>query len=834
MSSNARVLDLLIVGTDEFSPTLNKLNGSLTNTARTANTQFGKTYQTMGLLGQQMYILRRSAEYMVAGFGISKVFQAISAYKSFREELGQLNSTLQVSAAGLNNLGNQALAVSSATATPLADILSSFQNIAQTYPTLPKASISKFSLYEAQAAQVLGASPQAVGSTVGALASAFYGRNKVLNPVQGPKLISQITDMLVKLQKSGLPNATGPDLLTAAQNLTGGAVIGRFTLPQALSYFAVLQRQFPSTSKSSLYLRQLMARIVTPTKAEAAYYSQAGLPTGQALAGLSGNEIIQQLLKAVISKPGSNQTYSQALQSGFKNIKIGPEGVQLLEKAIGGRLQSGIAANLLVRGFGQISPEEKNLESANAQDLSTRFNAVISQSRMTQAAIRFSNLSTATINDLNPLIQNVSLGAGEVAQLLFRGNMYAQKYMGELDRYGSSAAGGGLGAAGGLIAGSQGKRIGEAIGGFLGGHIGLEAFGTVLGVKGINRIGKLSGVSNTLSKIPGVGRFFGAATKVGEADAVSVAVDKYLGSAIRGPLDLRALSSALTGTANGTPSAPFWVVISPLSQGTVPGMFYKGKNSGTSKLADETDKLANDLKKAVTSPTGAIAETTAVIKRKSIGNVIKSLTNKSLKASDFGKYSPSIGAGDAADLGKLVPGLGAAIGAYQFLSGGNISPKAKKGNIILNSGGFTKQVPKNSFLGKMLAPRRTYETFPTAGGVPAQRIATGWASLPAAIVKAESAWLQNKLSTATLEKIIRTSEGTPTAKNGKVHMVSMPASINGQTDMTIHSKIEPSPAMQKWINAQEVKTRKSVPTRYVPSGVPAPTSRGGRATKRTR
>jgi hypothetical protein len=850
---STRFLNLVITADNMSGAALGGVSQNLTNLQRVSNNAFGQMGRQTGLLSQQFAILRRSMEYAVSGVFLYKFYEAVSNFKNFRSELGQLNTTLNTTQVNLNNLGQAAIQVSNQTAQPLNDILQSFQNIAQTYPSLPQASIPTFSKTEAITSQILGAQPQDVGSAIGALSTAFYGRNALYNKKTGPTLINRIADMLVETEKrAGLPNLSGEDLLSAMETLVGGAKVGRFTLPQAISYFDVIEQQLASPTKASQYLRQLMSRIITPTTSEAAYYSEAGLPSGTALAGMTGNQIVQALVKAVINQPGSNMTYQQAVNAGFKNIKIGPQGIQLLEKAIGGRIQSGIAANLIVSGFGRASAQQGVLNQiSNApnsqveQSLNTLYQAWLTQNELQAAGTKISNLSTQLLNNLNPLIQRMATYAGDVAMYLQSadkylsvGSRFLDSEISKIPFVGKTASSMG---AGGIL---------EALGlGFTASKLyGLVKDPTVAGLRTILK---------TLSRGKLGGKVLNDAGDVVEADISKQLLQSKL---LQGGIDVSELGSALIGQANGSPESPFWVVIAPLSMQTIPFLSNKGPTSAAGGLENYAKNnlktVTENIAKKYGIPTAAGGEAAADasggkgliprigrLGRRILGGAEKGIESAGgeaesiivhpgqLSLEDLAKTAAAGAEGDALKgiLGGI--GLNAVLGFFTNTQAAGGTGKAPKGMGLITAGGFERTVPKNN-LAYLLTPGaiNPFADKNKDYTMSERSFLAKVAKLPE-VQKGMQQYAEKQISLSTLDRLIRTAAmeqkvsyfasgaGVPTS-------VLLPDSIQGTF------LLEPTPDLENLIKPQVI--RKAVPVRYSSVKAPAPTSKGGKPTSRSR
>lgn len=759
------------MGVDEFSPTMNRLNGSLTNTGRTVNTQMGGMSRSTGLLSEQFKILRRTAEYAVAGFGLYKIYEAISAYKAFRTELGLLNANLMTTGANLEQIGNSALKVSTATATPLTDILQSYQNLAATFPGISNKTLPVFSAVEAKAAKVMQVDPQTIGATIGGLATSFYGRQALLNPKTGAKIINNVGNLLSTVLLR-TPNTSGSDLTSYLPQLAGGAVTAGFTLPQMLALFTVSQRTLLRPAQTSQYLRQLFIRLKAPTKAEQPFFAQAGLGPG-VLAKQTGMQSLMQLIDYGIDQgatiDGKSVNAAQAKASGYKGLKLGPNAAEFFRKAIGGRIQSLVSITSLVRNFGQIQIEQNKLVGQSVDELNKRYQKVLDQTRFTQAGIAFSNMTTSMINDLNPLIQRTSILATDVANITSGINTDAQKGAGILNKdiYGP------------VLGGTNAARY----------HLGgiTEIAGTAALITGLVKMGAFGKIAGGLSHVPGLGKLFGGVAGGSGAGLVGDVVDKY-----KYPLDLQALSSAMTGTANGTPSAPFWVVIHPLSATTVPGMFNNKKNQSPTSTIDNWLKKAESVGKS--GYTGVAAGATALASRTSLGaRIAAKLGPKAARALGFMDILPEVGS-------KAIFGAGPlGVAAMVLTSDGTVASITPGSGVPISGGDFTRRVPKGGLLDRIFNINR---------GIPK----TAWTT------RQEQRWLAGGISTSRFEQMLKTHDPYLTAQSRAT------TGVIGAADIEATFWLQPTEDLKNLLKPQKVRAH--IPTKLFGGvGSPAPTTK---------
>lgn len=679
-----RVIRVVWMGVDEVTPTLNRINGSITNSARMSQ-QWGQSMGgAVGLLERQWRTLGHTLRYAVSGFALYKVFGALQQYKEYRSELGQLNANLLTTAQNLNALGGAAIKVSQQTATPLNDVLQSFQNIAASFPGINQQLIPGFSAIEAKGSRVLQVEPRLFGQTIGRIASQFYGRDVLLNPKTAEPTLTSIADQLVRT-RFRLHGVTGQDLINYLSNVTGAAAIGGLTLPQTLSAYTVAQQSVGNPSQTASYMRQLLIRLKSrPTAAARPLFAQAGI-TRADQANQSSMQILDRLIEHALGLGGANMTFAEAKRSGYKTLEVHGRAAQFIQDAIGGRQQSLLATMAIIRGFGQMSVETQKRMGDASDDLNKRWQAWLDNNKFTQASIAFSDMTTSMLDDLNPLFAGVADITAKFAGLATGANTGLKAGAGIInkDLFGSLGAGnfaskhhlGGI------------AEIGALVGGGLLARAGIKSLGGFLSRGGMGRLGGWLGGAES------------AATGAGGIGGITAKIGTGAGALVRAPLDVQAITSALSGTANGSPSAPFWVVIHPLSQQTVPWMGKKGSQNIEATLEKWAKK---------TGEGAAAAEAGARVAGKSLfGRVISGAARgvgRAGGAAARGILGPDIVGGAETTLGStglkvLGPaGMVASILANPDTAGSVAIPKESGMTRIDTGGGRWINVPSNSYL----------------------------------------------------------------------------------------------------------------------------------------
>lgn len=636
------------VGEDvSMKSTMNEINGSLTNTGRRLDELGRRGGQSVSMLSREFDRFRRHFGYATAGLATYEIFNAIGKLRDYQTELAQVNAVLGETPGQLQEFGQTAIDISNKTAQPLNDVLQSMQNIAQSIPNMSEAArrhlIPTMALIEAMGSRVAGTDPRSFGSTVLGLATAFYGRQAVGGP-RGGNILESIARRLVQTQFM-TPRVTGQDIATYIPMLAGGAVTSGFTLNQMLALFTVAQRQIQRPATTAQYLRQLMIRLHQPTKAEQPFFAQAGLnPT--TLAGLNrsggGMQILQTLLLHALSMQGNDlggRTPEQFLRNpSWRRTTLGPAATEFIQNTIGGRIQSLVAARALTAGLGQIPIAENALN--NAPSLQSRFGNMNLSMQLASTAL--SNMATDIGTTFLPAIDVGSTALQKVAHVVDRGAATLNRARNYLDQQ--------------HVTGVHGvdRRLGGA----------AEIAALVAGGLGIRALRRR-----------GLGRLLGRATTGPLA-------------AEQGLLTTEAASNALADQARGTPSAPFWVVIHPLSRTQVPELFGKGL-PGPGGGSGTEEKLVRDWFgfKAIT---GAGKRLATRLGRTGLARVFK---NPAYDFAWMGEEAPSL----ATRVG--LRGLPLAGPAYQFFQTGNTRSFVHAGRGMTHlqlGGGYERNVAANS------------------------------------------------------------------------------------------------------------------------------------------
>lgn len=835
------------VGINSLSGTMNEISGGMTNLSRQQQMLGRQGGQAFSYWSQQANIARRSFEYMIAGMGAYKVIQAFQNYKQFRSELGTLNANLQVGQNALNAWGQQAIAVSNRTTTPLNQIVESFQNLAASFPELSQQ--AKAHLFpvmaeiEAKASNILSGSgstvqPQQFGSTVLQAARSFYGVQRVTRSVannpRGRNILEQTaSQVLTALMRS--PGTSGSQLVSYLPTLLGAARASQFSIPEAMAMFNVAQRVGGRPSQTIQYLRQFMLRLRRPTTQEQPYFQQALSSRGMdinKIGDYSGWQIMMALLQHAASLPGGvtpKQIRQMMRQGNTQGVNLSGQAAQFLQNAIGGRIQSLVAVTQLSTGLGDLNKEVDTYKK-HLVDVNSAYDKWQRQNQLQTASNQLSNFSTSIINSFNPLINMVARAGGDVAKFGVTVLGYGQKLMGWANTH---------------TGGVAGTTV----------H-GAEAFGLAYAL----RAGMPPGIGNALGRIPGIGRFLkplfsmtgrersiwgrifgrGAATAgeagtIAEEDiAANSGIMRGLGRTIGGPLDIRAISSALTGMANGTPSAPFWVVIHPLSRITVPEMFGLKPSKGLTGFTSKAEQIAKSPEAKIAEGYGArVAQKAGVPALRRIGTrlagrfgarALPEFGSGWLDTGLMSRFGGTLAAGTTGNVAALI--------AASLIWPSPAGVGQRTGTISI--GDYTRRIKRGGGLDQYMRASR--------GNIPAGvlGILTQFSSRRISESRATKDiqnYFTRNLRQGLTEQMTRRQASAfykyvdPIFNLGNkttfIHRAMQQGGYAGYADLTV--EVEPTQELKNLIKAPNRKVHVRVPIASTP-----PTSRGGRPTKRSR
>lgn len=397
---------------------------NLNSTLFRTDQQIRRASASTGMLARQMHTFGTTMRYAFSGAVLFGMVKAFSNMVEFRKELAQLNGVLMTNTATLNMFGKAAINISNQTATPLNDVVQSMQNIAQSIPDLSAAAqkhlIPTMAKIEALGAKVSGTDPRSFGATVLSTATAFYGRG-ALSGEQGPKILENVASQLVTTQFRS-NRTTGADVAQYIPMLTGGAQAGKFDLAQTLALYTVAQQSIGRPATTTQYLRQLMIRMQSPTKAEKPFFEKAGL-TSKVLANQGGMESLKQLISYGLTLPGAQvpdgMTPEQFLKSGSKKrVKLSGDAAQFFQTSIGGRIQSLVAVESLVRSMGQLTTEMKAQKDAVKNNtLNKRAQAILDQSPLTTFGNTMHNFMIDFAQSFTPVLNPAARLANRALQL---------------------------------------------------------------------------------------------------------------------------------------------------------------------------------------------------------------------------------------------------------------------------------------------------------------------------------------------------------------------------------------------------------------------------------
>lgn len=544
-------LTTFFVGKDvSTAATMNEIGGVATNTGRRLEEMGRRGASSMSLMEREMSRFRRHMGYATAGLATYEIFNAISRLKDYQNEIATLNATLGATPAQLQQFSKAAFDISSRTGTALDDVFQSMQNIINSFPAMSEGMRQTFVPYvaniEAMGARVSQTDPRTFGAVVSGLADAFFGRARIQGP-GGEQLIDRIAKEVVATQRR-IPNPqSGQQFLMSMPMLAQGAVTAGFSLEDALSMYGVAQRVLVNPRTTSQYLRQLFTRLHAPTRASQPFFRQAGIGPEE-LSSLTGPQILNRLIQYGLTLPGGinpegatdEQVAAFMRHPSWKRLRVQGPAMQFFRQSIGGRIQSSVAMTALLQNLQQIPMERNALR--NAPTLETRFQQM--DISMSQAASAFGNITTELGTTLLPVINplahamvKLQTGVNKVTDLLNRERNFLNQHLG-----GHPVLGVGVG------------DVAE---------VGTIAAG-IFGARRFSRLFREGRVGNRLfRRLPGMRRLF--------AGGGSAAAERLLAPE-RVIMETEAAASALAGVAHGTPAAPFWVVIHPLSMSQIPAL----------------------------------------------------------------------------------------------------------------------------------------------------------------------------------------------------------------------------------------------------------------------
>lgn len=560
-NSYTRIVDILWrSNSGQATAGINTMNTSL----RRTGINLRQNAQATGLMARQMHTLGTTMRYAFSSAALFGMVTAFHNMVEFRAELSQLNGVLQTTPANLDKFGQAALRISTQTVTPLNDVVQSMQNIAQSIPGLSDAAqkhlIPAMAKIEAMGAKVSGTDPRSFGATVLSTATAFYNR-KDLTGKGGPALLERVASQLVTAQFRS-NKTTGQDIATYIPMLTGGAISGKFDLSQMLAMYTTAQRVIGRPATTTQYLRQLMLRMQNPTPAAQGYFNQAGL-TREVITNQPGMDTLKQLIAHGLSLQGSGlpkgMTPEQFMASGgFQSLNVKGDAATYFQKTVGGRQQSLVAVNALVRNLGQLAIETKaQNQAAKTNSLTNRFNSVKSNQPLSEFSNTMHNFMIDTFQSLLPALnpaarggtallkapgaKEVALGLGGVAA--FAAIRKATGHSGGLLKFlrGGGVAGG-LGAAEML---QPGAPTGKPDSPFF--VVVMNSMGSAKGVPSINTPGGTGKAAQEEEKIARsslgrriLGKVLGTGSSIGGlfagSKAVSLARDIWAGSKYSGKM----------------------------------------------------------------------------------------------------------------------------------------------------------------------------------------------------------------------------------------------------------------------------------------------------------
>lgn len=577
-----RRLVAYFVGRDELTPTLNRINGGLTNTARISDQAATRMGGQAGMLTREWSRFQRAFGHAISYAAIYKIYEAYNNLKNFNSELGQLNAMLPGTGKNIGYLGDQALRISTITGAPLNDVQESINNIVQSIPDLGEAAqrhlVPAMAQIEAMASRIMDVDPRSFGATVLGIARAFHPAAELRGP-EGPKIIEQIASRLFETRRT-TPRVTGQDITQYIPTLIGGAASSGFGLDQTLAMFHTAQQIIQRPATTTQYLRQLMLRIQKPTSAAQKFFNMAGL-TPNVMSNLSGPEILQRLTQFGLLLPGGiSRERLGNLRTGrdIQRVHLTGQSATFFRNAVGGRIQSEVAMTALLTNAGETAKQEQRLKN-NLNAVNEAYEKWRSYNSLGVAQNALSNMTTDLLRNFNPALMTSADALTDFSGLMQKGTDHLRKF----DRNFGSWIQGELGM------GTKRNIVGGAL------DTGLTV-GAIYGIFG--KRGLVRGTKDILGRI-GRARAARAGMTLPEEIGIGTAEGTRAGSTLMRPFTsaftAEASFAALAGQANGTPSMPFWVVIHPLSKTTVPEMFGTHGSAMSSGEKSVENKIKNSI-----------------------------------------------------------------------------------------------------------------------------------------------------------------------------------------------------------------------------------------------
>jgi hypothetical protein len=508
--------------------TLNKINGGLSNTGRMAQSAGNQ----MSYTEKQIRAIGTTLRYAFAGEVIMQMRQAYQNLVQFQQGLAnvaaigqQAGREIGLTQNQIDGLGEAALRTSVKTATAASDILDTYRSIYSSLQNVKPQEVAQLGELFTKGAAVSETDPRTFGQALITQMQSFNQVAEGQNPF--PALAKDADEFFTVIQRS--VNLTGDQLANFYGRITAAARFAGMTPEQMNAFIILASRGGGSAGFFTRNLAQLLQRLRVPTQQASKAYAQAGISRVQA-ANMGGFDIFMRLLQHAYALSGgtkytqdqldklsqTKQGRAQIREMGGKAFK--GRGGLFLQEAVGGRYQSLQAFEVLAPQIGSFNNEVKELDSSTGR-LNAAFNRFIDQDPLQSMSVATQSFITSLTSKADPLFRIMARGIRHIDVALLGGGS-----VGHVNPW-------------------INKMIDRVAGGHSASKNDLARF-SELAIAGTF----LAGGSLALFRHGRLGSTVGGLTK-----------------ATQGPLDVEAGISALRDVATGTRSAPFWVVIHPLS-----------------------------------------------------------------------------------------------------------------------------------------------------------------------------------------------------------------------------------------------------------------------------
>lgn len=533
-----------------LSAELNRVSGGMTNVQRMGRS----TGDSMGYIDKQVNALKTTMRYAFAGEVVQRIRMAYQNLMAFQEGLAniaaigsQAGSVIGLTQTQIDGLGVSALKTSAATATSAADILDTYRSLYSSLQNLDPGNVSKIGELATRGARISETDPR---TFIQALITQMDSFGQPQDKQNIFKTLTRDADMFFTVIQRSV-NLTGDQLANFYGRVTASAKMAGLNPAEMNALIVQVSRGGGSAGFFTRNLAQLLMRLPRPTGGAVKYYERAGLTelSASKMNGLQiiqtlmtyalklsgGHQISQQQMDRMRAEPGGNARLQKLIQHNAQLALTGPGGV-FLSHAIGGRMQSLQSLAVIAPQAGEFQNEVKAMANS-AGVVNRQFNKFMDQDPLQAMTFAMQSFTVGLVSNMDPL---------------FRAMRRPLTWLVTASNAGSMTTG----------AGHFNARLQHAVG--LGNTNigGFSLAGILEGAVG-------TGLAATLirSRLKG-GKGFGLGLG---------------GNAVRGVLSTEASLSALRGVATGTPQAPYWVVIDPLSWKLMPpgSGFGGGGGSGT-------------------------------------------------------------------------------------------------------------------------------------------------------------------------------------------------------------------------------------------------------------